>query len=546
MEEKNEAIPAPVTHFPDLSPDLVHQNIMRCFKLGNCVTRRMLDWLLIHRAFPSRSPRGDAQQSYSVDVGLSGPVEYVMKNLKCGHTEAYSLVKAAIALPGFPLTAEAFEKGRASLSQVKAITRLKSAKKEEAWLEFAGSHTVQELCEAIEDAVSNDRDSPRPKGSGLLNRRVDLKIRLTRSDREIVRKALEKKAAALVASGKVKPSDLSKEKVLTTMAIEELEKDDATGESERTRSFCDLVLHVCSQCGERRMITPEGPVAMTKEEAKPLEAKARKLEILFEEEYVRGEALPPGEVAGDLPVETERKVLALGGRSCANCGRRLGLHVHHIIFRSRGGANDLPNLICACARCHEAVHLGTLKAFRDSDGEVLFLTRAEKLTALLEDEVKELVAIPAVSVVEVEVPARPAPSTPPVPPEPPPFSTAPESSKGSAGGEMQEEEKPAKKKAFDDSVLREANRIARGLERTLGYTDARERVAKALDLLGGLDRSPTPDEIVNAAVRGCVVAPRVGVSGAAERYGSGAPPADRRRQTPPPRATDAGAGPAVS
>jgi hypothetical protein len=250
-----------------------------------------------------------------------------------------------------------------------------------------------------------------------------------------------------------------------------------------------------------------------------------------------GYPLPPGEVAGDLPVETERKVLALGGRSCANCGRRLGLHVHHIIFRSQGGTNRLPNLISVCARCHEAVHIGTLKAFRDSDGEVLFLTRAEKLTALLDDEVKELAEIPAVKVVEVVVPARPAPSTPPVPPEPPPLSTAVESSKERAGGEMQEEKKPAEKKAFDDSVLREANRIARGLERTLGYTDARERVAKALDLLGGLDRSPTPDEIVNAAVRGCVVAPRVRASRAVERNGSGAPPAGLQRQTPPPAAT---------
>jgi len=121
-----------------------------------------------------------------------------------------------------------------------------------------------------------------------------------------------------------------------------------------------------------------------------------------------------------------------------------------------------------------------------------------------------------------------------------------ESSKESADGEMREEKKPAKKKVFDAAVLREADRIAKGLERTLGYTDARERVSKALDLLRGLDRSPTPDEIANAAVRGCVVAPRVRVSGAAERNGSDAPPADRQRQTPPPRATDAGAGPAVS
>jgi hypothetical protein len=110
----------------------------------------------------------------SVDLGISGAIPYVSKNLKCKRSDAYARIKVAVALPGFPLTAKAFEDGRLSFSRVRAITRLKSGKKEDEWLEFARDHTTEEPCEAIEDAVSNDRESPRPKGSGLLDRRVDL------------------------------------------------------------------------------------------------------------------------------------------------------------------------------------------------------------------------------------------------------------------------------------------------------------------------------------------------------------------------------------
>ena len=43
--------------------------------------------------------------------------------------------------------------------------------------------------------------------------------------------------------------------------------------------------------------------------------------------------------------------------TCQHCKvTKTQLHVHHIIYRSKGGSNDETNLITLCKTCHEAVH----------------------------------------------------------------------------------------------------------------------------------------------------------------------------------------------
>ena len=60
----------------------------------------------------------------------------------------------------------------------------------------------------------------------------------------------------------------------------------------------------------------------------------------------------------DIPHETASIVLAKCGRRCCICRRfkPLLLQVHHIVERSRGGGNDLDNLIPICITCHLDVH----------------------------------------------------------------------------------------------------------------------------------------------------------------------------------------------
>jgi hypothetical protein len=145
------------------------------------------------------------------------------------------------------------------------------------------------------------------------------------------------------------------------------------------------------------------------------------------------------------------------------------------------------------ARCHSAVQAGYLEIYRNSKGKLEWKSRAERITALLADEVRELAGIPQVVVV-VPVKEKHPVTTPPATASPP--ATAPE--------------------------IVEVKREAKGVNKTLvglGYkvADARGRTARALALLADLGRAPTGDEIFNTAVYG----PADGVRSASDFRKSG-------------------------
>jgi 5-methylcytosine-specific restriction endonuclease McrA len=51
-----------------------------------------------------------------------------------------------------------------------------------------------------------------------------------------------------------------------------------------------------------------------------------------------------------------RAVLARDGRRCRVCGSAEGVEVHHIRFRSTGGAHTTENCACLCRICHSEIH----------------------------------------------------------------------------------------------------------------------------------------------------------------------------------------------
>lgn len=64
---------------------------------------------------------------------------------------------------------------------------------------------------------------------------------------------------------------------------------------------------------------------------------------------------------------TKAHVLARDNYSCQCCkGKHKDskLEVHHIVYRSNGGADDEKNLITLCHTCHKALHNGKLKKFK--------------------------------------------------------------------------------------------------------------------------------------------------------------------------------------
>lgn len=58
---------------------------------------------------------------------------------------------------------------------------------------------------------------------------------------------------------------------------------------------------------------------------------------------------------------TKSFVLDRDSYCCQNCkAKKVGLEVHHIVYRSNGGSDDTNNLITLCKSCHDNVHSGKL------------------------------------------------------------------------------------------------------------------------------------------------------------------------------------------
>lgn len=57
-------------------------------------------------------------------------------------------------------------------------------------------------------------------------------------------------------------------------------------------------------------------------------------------------------------------VLMRDNYTCQCCKTKKGtLHIHHIVYRSKGGSNDTDNLITLCENCHKKLHRDELKEF---------------------------------------------------------------------------------------------------------------------------------------------------------------------------------------
>ena len=58
---------------------------------------------------------------------------------------------------------------------------------------------------------------------------------------------------------------------------------------------------------------------------------------------------------------------------CRCCGRAWGLHRHHLVFRSQGGATTTANVLLLCDSCHHAVHKHRLTICgNDANGSLIF------------------------------------------------------------------------------------------------------------------------------------------------------------------------------
>lgn len=71
-----------------------------------------------------------------------------------------------------------------------------------------------------------------------------------------------------------------------------------------------------------------------------------------------------GTTESGIPLDIYEEVLERDDYQCQCCGSENDLTVHHVKYRSQGGGHDKDNLLLACLRCHDLIHLGKLKVIR--------------------------------------------------------------------------------------------------------------------------------------------------------------------------------------
>jgi hypothetical protein len=488
---------------PEISPDEVHKNILRCYRLRNRLDRKMLGWILIL-----------LEKKFAPALGSPRPVYYIMKNLQYEKTEAYEILMAARALPLIPHSADAFERGEISWAKLKQIAlAVEEEGTEDSWLSFAKTHRPGELRAEVRDARRNKRKRPREEGRGLSNLTVTQTFKLTLEEQEILRRAFEKTSAAMkdmIANGLLAGEEgrrPTSEEVLLFISRQVLESDlfaKLKEGSERERAIYDILYQVCPACNSSHIHTEDGPVEVPHEHVARIEGKARKVEIT-REDLVKGEALPRGKIDDKkIPKGVELKVLARDLNACARCGKKLGIHLHHVIFRSTGGPNEVWNLTSVCEYDHACIHGGTLEVFMDPLGTLHWRSKADWIDLVLGDELKEFASVPPVTVVVAAQPAR-LNGIAPVPPN----GSAPPAPANGASPQT-----PARMSCQAEGAVQALLKATRHTKE-----EARERVSTALRLLSSLGRAPTADEIFNTAYYGRLVE----IGGKVRRCGKSGP-----------------------
>ena len=170
-----------------------------------------------------------------------------------------------------------------------------------------------------------------------------------------------------------------------------------------------------------------------------------------------------------------------------------------------------------------------MEVLRDSLGDLHWRTKADRINALLEDELKEFATVPPV----VFVPEKQAPAPAEAEPEAAcavvaaadaPCEVLREAPRTDGGPEPSSEApapRPVRRRRTSVETA-----VALLVKIGCGKEEAREEVSHALDLLGDLGRPPSVDEIFNTAVSGrrtvlgpCASKPGSSDSAVAEKCG---------------------------
>lgn len=289
---------------------------------------------------------------------------------RCGMAigAARERVRVAAALAELPLLTAAFQAGRLSFSQMRAITRVATPESESVWLEWA-AHTpaaqIERVCaarrrqlRANHDPQSDhhDRDArPGPEVTMHTDTEgmVEITTRLHPEDAHVLIAAIQRRVMADRCDDPIgqRRAEAVMDMARADLAAGSPQVDDIPGVN-----ALELLAHVDLAALEGQAsgcaAVDGGPILDT-DTAMRLACDTAITPLRIG----RGEKLDVGRSRRTIPSAIRRAVTARDhGCTFPGCGRTRGLQCHHVRFWAKGGTTAVKNLVLTCRRHHRAVH----------------------------------------------------------------------------------------------------------------------------------------------------------------------------------------------
>jgi hypothetical protein len=309
--------------------------------------------------------------------GASSVSEWLVMRYRWNRFTARELVRVASALQELPSTRSAFEEGRLSWDQVRAIAEIADSGSDAHLAEAALGLTASEIRLLGRQAADPDEEAAARESRSLRfwfeDRRPVFRLELELPDSEgaIVATALRRAADARDLDPNTDaflPADVALADAAVEMASRFLGNDsDPDRASILVHADVDALLSPESMSPARIV---DGPV-LSNETLRRLACDAR-IQLAITDPAVG--VIGVGRASRTVPQWLAR-VIRVRDQGCRfpRCDRTRWVHIHHMVHWADGGPTDADNLITLCGFHHRLLHSDGWTISGDPEGDVVFI-----------------------------------------------------------------------------------------------------------------------------------------------------------------------------
>jgi len=305
-------------------------------------------------------------------LGYSDMAQYAEVELKFSKTKRYNFIQLARKLEQLPAVKQSLASGELGYTNALEIIKVATPVTVDKWVAEAtrvGRRELAKKVERVKAKARRRRGGAAKAGQGSLlpenpvevelAAEVPVRISLEMTPEQFARfEALVEKAHKLgaIPAGQTRVDTLlaGLDSLVrgTSNPATACNKKVSTKPTRR-RVFpppFQIHVHKCPECGKSSVQTSRGEMEMSRADTERAECDAQ----IKRPGQRNTSTIPPGKRTEVL--ERDRFVCQAPG-----CGNSRFLEIHHVKSRSRGGSNELDNLITLCSACHRLHHEGRLK-----------------------------------------------------------------------------------------------------------------------------------------------------------------------------------------